>query len=148
MNSRIAMIASIGVAAGLPRQLETVIPTCACDTFINGLTLEDLKSYGEGRVVHGCMRWSKNNPHLTDQPERLVTNEGKLIDGFQAPATPENPEGLGYQTQCSKADPGLKTGAASEFEKDWQGGCPSDMVKCELFYQTPQELVSVCGQMR
>ena len=126
-NLRAAMISGIAAAAALPRQLDGKDPPpCACETFINGMMLDKDGGYKPG--THACMRWHKNNPHLSH-----VVSE---VEGL-----PEVPgDGKGYQVACSHTDKNIRHGLAEEFEEEWQGGCADDMAKCTIV-DTEKELV-------
>ena len=68
---------------------------------------------------HACMKWHKNNPFRSAIKA--------MPNGI---SKPEGPNVGGYQMQCIWPDKNLKVGAAEEFEKGWQGGCPPDYEKC------------------
>ena len=103
--------------AALPRRLDPVdndgVPYCECDTYFNGADAD----YKAG--TRGCMRWHKTLP---------FHSEPALPVAVTLPKAPG--DGKGYLQACMKADKNIRTGAAEEFEKDWQGGCPDDMAFC------------------
>ena len=139
LNYRAVMIGSIGAVAALPRQLAADPPLCMCETYLNGLDATQIK---EAKTpMHGCMAWRKNNPHLSHDP--LGGDFVQMGDVFNDPSAGWKPGGKGQQVACTKADPGLKTGAAEEFDKGWQGGCPSDTVKCTLLDASTQRVAVV-----
>merc|ERR1719253_493530 len=101
-------------------------PLCYCDTLSHGMT-----SAADGKDA--CMKWHKTNPFLSAIKEPA--------DGLPAP---EGPDARGFQIECIWPDKNVKTGAAAEFEKGWEGSCPPDWTKCTFVHQKP-EWQAGCG---
>ena len=96
-------------------------PLCFCDTLANGMT-----SAAHGKQA--CMKWHKNNPFLS--AIKASFDQDKL-------PKPEGPHVGGAQIECILPDKNVKTGAAAEFEKGWQGNCPPDFTKCAYIHERP-----------